>query len=125
MLASDLGEALGCGAHLAALRRTASGGFDVADAVTLEALDAMTVDERERLLLPASVLVAHLPRVELDAAASAAFLHGRAVQLAEREAASASAGVHAVFARQALVGVADVVEGIVRPRRVIGNLPQG
>jgi tRNA pseudouridine55 synthase len=41
-LAEDIGEALGCGAHLAALRRTGSGRCDVADAITLDALAALT-----------------------------------------------------------------------------------
>ena len=40
-LAADMGETLGCGAHLAGLRRTASGGFELANAVTLDALDTM------------------------------------------------------------------------------------
>ncbi len=55
VLAEDIGEALGCGAHLAALRRTATGGFDLADAVSLERLEAMTDAERLRALAPAVV----------------------------------------------------------------------
>jgi tRNA pseudouridine55 synthase len=123
VLASDLGAALGCGAHLAALRRTASGGFDVADAVTLEALEEMSAPAREGCLIPSSALVAHLPRLDLDAASSAAFLNGRAVELDGGEATPPRAGVHAVFARGALVGVADVADGIARPRRVVNLRP--
>ena len=41
-LGEDIGEALGCGAHLTSLRRIATGRFDVAQCVTLEALEAMT-----------------------------------------------------------------------------------
>jgi len=66
-LAEDIGEALGCGAHLAGLRRTGSGPFDLADAVTLEALEQQEPAAREALLLPADVLVGHLPRLDLDA----------------------------------------------------------
>src|SRR5690242_2830086 len=61
VLAADLGEALGCGAHLAALRRTASGGFALADAVTFDALDAMDECALDACLKPVDVLVAHLP----------------------------------------------------------------
>ena len=43
VLAEDIGEALGCGAHLTALRRSASGGFGLEQAVTLEALDGMAI----------------------------------------------------------------------------------
>ena len=66
-LAEDIGAALGCGAHLAALRRTASGGFDIGDAVSLEALEAMDDAARDARLLPVDALLASLPRLDLDA----------------------------------------------------------
>lgn len=119
-LAADLGEALGCGAHLAALRRTASGGFDVAGAVTLQALDAMSEAQRDGCLLPAAALVAHLPRIDLDPASAAAFLNGRAVvaQAAPTVTGTGSApSVHAVYGPDGLLGVADAIDGLVRPRR--------
>jgi len=76
-LAADLGAALGTVAHLAALRRDATGGFALADAVALEALEAMAAGDRVRRLLPADVLLRDLPCVALDAAASDALRHGR------------------------------------------------
>jgi tRNA pseudouridine55 synthase len=57
-LAYDLGEKLGCGAHLQTLRRSASGKFDVADAVTLEAVLKMTPVELEKRVMPFLKLVA-------------------------------------------------------------------
>ncbi|MGH8801800.1 MAG: tRNA pseudouridine(55) synthase TruB, partial [Casimicrobiaceae bacterium] len=60
-LAADLGEALGCGAHLAALRRTASGGFEIGQARPFEALETLPVIDRMQCVLPASTLVGHLP----------------------------------------------------------------
>lgn len=51
-IAHDLGEKLGCGGHLAALRRTASGQFKIADAVTLDALLEMPLTEIEQRLIP-------------------------------------------------------------------------
>jgi len=81
-LAGDIGAALGCGAHLAALRRTASGRFDVAQAVGLEALSAMTPAQRQQRLLPLAALLADLPRAELDAPSAARLRNGQALPLA-------------------------------------------
>jgi tRNA pseudouridine55 synthase len=51
-LAHDLGEKLGCGAHLTALRRTASGKFDVAGALSLDAVLKLTPTELETKVIP-------------------------------------------------------------------------
>ena len=112
-LGADLGEALGCGAHLAALRRTASGGFDIADAVTLETLEAMGQPARDAALLPARVLVGHLPRLHVPPEAARRFRHGQPV-----DAGTAPEGIVAVFRGEALLGVADVAAGLAHPRRV-------
>lgn len=65
VLAADLGAALGVPAHLRSLVRTRVGPFALADAVTLEALEARGV---EPYLLPPLAAVSHLPRARLDAA---------------------------------------------------------
>ena len=62
-LAEDLGEALGCGAHLTALRRTASGALRIEDAHTLDALTALTEGERDALLARADALLAAWPKL--------------------------------------------------------------
>jgi len=51
-LAHDLGQKLGCGAHLTTLRRSASGKFDVADALPLDAILKLTTSELEKRVLP-------------------------------------------------------------------------
>jgi tRNA pseudouridine55 synthase len=51
-LAHDLGQKLGCGAHLTALRRSASGKFDVADAIPLDAVLKLSVAELEKRVIP-------------------------------------------------------------------------
>src|SRR5271168_13010 len=51
-IAHDLGQKLGCGAHLAALRRSVSGKFDVADAKPLDEILKMTVAELEKRVIP-------------------------------------------------------------------------
>ena len=113
-LAADLGNALHCGAHLAALRRTESGGFDVANAVTLEALEAMERPLRDARLLPARALVDHLPRLHVSPEAARRFLHGQPIA-----AQAEPGGIVAVFGGEALLGVADVTAALARPRRVV------
>ena len=75
-LGEDVGEALGCGAHLNALRRTGTGGFDVAQCITLAALEAMTDEERLACLLPVDCLLATHAVVTLDADNAGRFLSG-------------------------------------------------
>jgi len=75
-LAQDIGEALGCGAHLAALRRTGSGPLTLAGAVTLGQLADLTESDRDRLLMDTDALLADAPVVRLDAAEAARFLTG-------------------------------------------------
>jgi tRNA pseudouridine55 synthase len=78
-LAEDVGVKLGTVAHLAALRRTASGGFRVEDAAALDALEAADPAARREKLLPLTALLNGLPRADLDAAAEARFRNGQAL----------------------------------------------
>ncbi len=84
-LAEDLGERLGCGAHLAALRRTGSGALEVADAITIDELAALDEPARDARLLPPDVLLAGWPAVELPDDEAGRFLCGlrRRVALAD------------------------------------------
>jgi tRNA pseudouridine55 synthase len=66
-LAEDIGQALGCGAHLRALRRTAIADFRLGDAYTLDQLEAMTMPERDTCLLPLDCMLQDMPMFELDA----------------------------------------------------------
>ncbi|MFM7531988.1 MAG: tRNA pseudouridine(55) synthase TruB [Rubrivivax sp.] len=85
-LAEDLGERLGCGAHLAGLRRTASGTLRVEQAITLEALEALDEAGREARLLSADVLIAAWPEVRLAHDEAARFLSGLRRRLARPDA---------------------------------------
>ena len=87
-LAEDIGAALGCGAHLSALRRTGSGALTIDQAITIEALQALTENERETRLLPPDVLVAGWPEVHLPDDEAGRFLTGlrRRVSLADAPA---------------------------------------
>jgi tRNA pseudouridine55 synthase len=78
-LAEDLSAALGTVGHLAMLRRTASGGFRVEDAVSPEALERLSMAEREARLFPADALLRDVPEWDVDAATAALIRQGRVV----------------------------------------------
>lgn len=83
-LAHELGQKLGCGAHLSLLRRTASGEFRVEDAVALGALeDAIRNDTAEELFVHPRKLLPEFPCVTADEENVAKIRHGRAVNLPE------------------------------------------
>ena len=75
-LAEDIGEALGCGAHLTGLRRTASGPLTLDSAVTLAELETMSESERLACLMPVDSLLADWPSLALDADEAGKFLTG-------------------------------------------------
>ncbi|MFO1284756.1 MAG: tRNA pseudouridine(55) synthase TruB [Burkholderiales bacterium] len=120
VLAEDLGRAAGTCAHLAGLRRIATGGFDVRDAISLDALEALEPSARVARLLPVDTLVADLPRVELDARSAERFAHGGGVAWP-----GTPVGRCAVFARGALLGLASVDHGLLRPARLVAPPDDG
>src|SRR5262249_5955108 len=75
-LAQDIGRALGCGAHLVALRRTGVGPFSIGEAACFEDLERDCAAARSRLL-PPEVLVAGLTRFDATPEQSDDFVHGR------------------------------------------------
>lgn len=80
-LARDIAEALGTRGHVSMLHRTAVGPFNDADALTIDQLEALTVDERDGLLKPVWAGFADLPEIRLDASQATAVRHGNAVLL--------------------------------------------
>ncbi|AOJ81011.1 tRNA pseudouridine synthase B [Burkholderia savannae] len=121
-LAEDIGEALGCGAHLTMLRRTGVGSLSLEHAVTLDALDAATQDERDARLAPVDALLSTFPLVELDAALAKRFLHGQRLKLAELAAqpdADEGARVRVYDGDGRLLGVARAAEGVLAPERLV------
>jgi tRNA pseudouridine55 synthase len=121
-LAEDIGEALGCGAHLVALRRTGVGALTLENAVTLDALSDAAEGERDHWLQPVDALLSTFPSVELDADATRRFLHGQRLRLADLtlsgEAANAER-VRVYAAAGRLLGVAKLGEGVLAPERLV------
>jgi tRNA pseudouridine55 synthase len=115
-LGEDIGEALGCGGHLTSLRRTATGHFGLSQCVTLDALEAMSDEERLACLKPVDSLLPGHTRVTLDTDNAGRFLSGlrRRGQWQDNEQV-------AVFGEQprALLGTAHVKGGELIPGRLL------
>ena len=118
-LGEDIGEALGCGAHLRALRRIETGGFLAAQCVTLQALEAMTEEERLKCLLPVDSLLREHTVLTLDAENAGRFLSGL-----RRGGAWADGERVAVYAEdpRALLGTAHVRAGELIPGRLLSPI---
>lgn len=78
-LAEDIGQALGCGAHLAGLRRLTTAHFSLQYACTLEQLEAMSMEQRDKALLPVESPVQDLPSLTLDADSAYYLLQGQSI----------------------------------------------
>lgn len=117
VLAEDIGAALGCGAHLAALRRTRVGSLDLDNALTLAQLEQMDMAQRRASLLPVDALIAVVPRIDLGDAQARRFCHGNAVD------AAGPAGRCRVYGPdERLLGVAELDEhGVLSPRRLLAT----
>jgi tRNA pseudouridine55 synthase len=106
-LAHDLGQRLGCGAHLTALRRTRSGEFRAQDAVPLEA--ASSAD-----LIPINRLLESLPRIEVSGIDETRVAHGNQIRC------DADAGLARIFNKKGeFVAVASIENGWGHPRVVL------
>jgi tRNA pseudouridine55 synthase len=112
-LAEDIGKALGTCAHLTQLRRSGSGRWRVEQAVSLDALSSRA----ERHLMSLDVLLADLPRAELDAAQEARFRNGQSLDSFPGE------GLRAVYGSDgAVIGLArSEAGGALRPIRLLAQ----
>ena len=119
VLAEDIGKALGCGAHLAALRRTAVGPLTLDGAVGLPALEGMEIEARRARLRPVDELLGTLPKVDLDGELTHRFRQGQRLAI---DAQPKGGRVRVYGADNTLLGTATVNEwGVVGPERLISN----
>ncbi|WP_323120933.1 tRNA pseudouridine(55) synthase TruB [Burkholderia alba] len=120
-LAEDIGAALGCGAHLVALRRTGVGALTLEHAVTLDALSDAADGERDAWLQPVDALLSTFPRVTLDDALTKRFLHGQRLKLSELTGLQATEGerVRVYDVDDRLLGVARAAAGVLAPERLV------
>lgn len=114
-IARDLGERLGCGGHLHALRRTEAAGLRVDDGITPERLEVLARGGRlDEAILPIASLL-RLPPLSLGAEDAGRFRHGSAIQVHGGH----GAGRHAVFGDGELLGIGLLTDGLLEPRTVI------
>lgn len=116
-IAHDLGAALGVGAHLAALVRTASGRFRLAQATPLDTL-VSSEDKETFLITPAAALADH-PSVRVDAAQNADLVHGRAIS--HDQPLPSGADIMAFDAADRLIAVCQVRDGRLHPHKVFAS----
>lgn len=119
-LAEDIGAALGCGAHLTELRRTATGALKVDEAATLDRLEGLGEEGRDALLVPADRVLGGLPRCDLDTDQQRRFLCGQTVPLA-----SPAEGLQRVYGIDGnFLGLAEAGAGMLIPRRLLSDANQ-
>jgi tRNA pseudouridine55 synthase len=121
-LAVDIGEAVGTVAHLAALRRTKTGGFTLDQAKPLDAWLSASADERRSWLLPVDSLVADLPRIDLDENATRDIRNGKLVSNVVATVQNASYRLYAPGNVFLGLGEFDVrVAGALRSQRLMST----
>lgn len=109
-LARDLGDALGTGAHLAALARTGLGGFVEADATPLERL-------ARGAWLPLESILAPLPRLDVPPTLGERLALGQRVPLPGPRDERPEAGLRVIWCEGVVAGLGEVKAGIIQPRR--------
>lgn len=117
-LVTDLGEALGCGAHVVELRRLSSGGLSLDQAVSLPDLEAIADNDAQVLpqLLPMETLLAGVGKIELSADDAVRIQVGRPVTVDN----AASSEEVALYSSGQFIGVGELNgDGTVRPRRLL------
>jgi len=119
VLAQDLGERLGCGAHLKGLRRTRVGAFGLNEAHTLQQLEAMNLEQRDACLLPIDSLLLTFPKILVDDADCRNLMQGKTIAQGD----PLSCGTVRIYnMKQRLIGLGEILpEGKIKPRRIVAT----
>lgn len=123
VLAEDIGAALGCGATLAALRRTSVGAFGLQHAVALAELEGLSDAQRPGKLMPVDCLVSGLPAIELPAEALARIRQGQVAQVGVH--AGGTPGLARMYGPDGrFVGLGELqADGGLQPKRLLASPP--
>jgi tRNA pseudouridine55 synthase len=117
-LAEDISEALGCGGHLIALRRTAIGEFDLSEALTMEQLESMDAVQRDACLMSLDRLVQNLPILELDSVQATRLARGQRLGLTD----SHSDGKRRLYTEGRFIGLGELIDGRLSPSRLLSSI---
>jgi tRNA pseudouridine55 synthase len=134
VLGEDIGDALGCGAHLHALRRTGVGALTLAGTYTLDDFTALSEPERVAALAPVDALLQSFPAIHLTAPLAQRFLQGQRLALGKEQVACPSEeGRVRVYGDVADSAAGDSVRllgtgrlmpyGVLAPERLIAAIP--
>jgi tRNA pseudouridine55 synthase len=120
-LAEDIGKLLGCGAHLGGLRRLTTAHFHLWDAVTIEQLEQMTMEQRDAALLGADAAIEDLPQVTIDADSSFYLLRGQEVW----KSGLNIPGIFRIYSEQGgFLGIGEQTSrGSIAPKRLLRQTP--
>lgn len=116
-LVADIGEVVGCGAHVKALHRTQHGAFTIDGAVTIDTLQSMresgTFEQMDALLIGIDELLSTLPDVNISVDRAHYFCHGNDIQ------SQVADGRYRVYSDGRFLGVADQKAGRLQPVRLV------
>ena len=118
-LAEDIGHALGCGAYLKGLERTQTGNFQLSDALTIEAIEAMPMASREKTLLPVDALLEGLSSIKLTLTETEAIKKGQAIDFNGKN--DNELRLYGASGQFLGVGQPDL-QGRLFPKRLIANI---
>lgn len=118
-LAEDIGNQLGCGAHLTRLTRLASGGFQLAQAVALVQLEQDEMTSRDARLAAADGLVSYIPRIQIDALGAKLLMQGQHPLFPD---AIEQIGLLRAYHQQQFLGLVQIqVDGRLIPQRLMSS----
>ena len=124
-MAEDLGEALGCGAHVSALHRYRAGPFDEQQTVSLEALEALkeqdAIDQLDSLLMPVDTAVSDRPMIEFNQIMAGYFQLGQEISANKVFQQAQEGDIVRVFREGGtFLGIGTVTkDGKIAPKRLI------
>lgn len=116
-LAEDIGQLLGCGAHLAGLRRLAIGPFDLDQSHSWEELEALDMARRDACLLPVDCMLQHLPMLELDEVQARRIAQGQRFRV---ETALPDGSVR-LYGAGGFIGLGELSGTLLTPARLLGS----
>lgn len=122
-LIDDLGEYLGCGAHVTMLRRTKVANYPYEKMVTIEQLAALAeqqdLAQLDHLLLPMDTAITGLEQLMVSNEIAQKLIFGQRIKMAE----SATSGLKAVYdGDKKFIGVAEVIGNVLHPRRMVSQI---
>jgi tRNA pseudouridine55 synthase len=125
-LAEDIGELIGCGAHVIGLRRRQAGPFGIEQTCSLSSLEGIKAENGEigldQALLPVSAAVADYPVIEMTALTASYFVQGQPVQIAGVKNEGLVSVYSETIEEKVFVGVGEILDdGKIAPRRLIAT----